>query len=294
MKFLDPTNDIAFKKIFGDENRKDILISFLNSLLGLKEGKKILEVEIQNPYQVPKIAELKNTILDVKCKDQRNISYLVEMQVAKQNGFEKRVLYYTAKTYVNQIEIGEDYPHLNQVVFLGILDFNIFDSPEYLSSHLILNKNTNEHALKDIYFNFVELSKFEKSEKELESIEDKWIYFLKNAKNLEVIPESMKNDASIQSAFESLVKFGWKKEELELYDTVSMYRQDERGRIEQAKIDAKIEGLKEGEEIGIEKGKMEGEKLGIEKGKMEGKIETAKNFHRMGLSIEEVKKYLLK
>ena len=93
MKFLDPTNDIAFKKIFGDENRKDILISFLNSLLGLKEGKKILEVEIQNPYQVPKIAELKNTILDVKCRDQRNISYLVEMQVAKQNGFEKRVLY---------------------------------------------------------------------------------------------------------------------------------------------------------------------------------------------------------
>ena len=188
---------------------------------------------------------------------------------------------------MNQIEIGEDYPHLNQVVFLGILDFNIFDSPEYLSSHLILNKNTQEHALKDMYFNFVELPKFEKSEKELESIEDKWIYFLKNAKNLEVIPESMKNDPSIQSAFESLVKFGWKKEELELYDTVSMYRQDERGRIEQAKK----EGLKEGEEIGIEKGKVE------------GKIETAKNLHRMGLaieqiaqgtglSIEEVKKYL--
>ena len=74
MKFLDPTNDIAFKKIFGDENKKEILISFLNSLLGLKEGKKILEVEILNPYQIPPLAELKNTILDVRCKDQRNVT----------------------------------------------------------------------------------------------------------------------------------------------------------------------------------------------------------------------------
>ncbi|HCL56117.1 MAG TPA: transposase, partial [Spirochaetia bacterium] len=83
MKFLDPTNDVAFKKIFGNDQKKEVLISLLNSLLGLKEGKKILEVEIQNPYLVPRIADLKNTVLDVKCKDQRNISYLVEMQVAK-------------------------------------------------------------------------------------------------------------------------------------------------------------------------------------------------------------------
>jgi len=245
MKFLDPTNDVAFKKIFGNDQKKEILMSLLNSLLGLKEGKKIVEVEIQNPYQVPKIAELKNTVLDVKCKDQRNISYLVEMQVAKANGFEKRVLYYTSKAYINQIEIGEDYPHLNLVVFLGILDFQIFDSPEYLSSHLILNQNTHEHALKDLYFNFVELPKFNKSEEELETVEDKWIYFLKNAKNLEVVPETMK-ESEIKSAFESLKKFGWNKEELEVYDTISIYRQDERGRLEQAKID----GLKEGEKKG--------------------------------------------
>ena len=88
MKFLDPANDAAFKKIFGNDQKKEILISLLNSLLSLKEGKKILEVEIQNPYLVSKTAELKNTVLDVKCKDQRNINYLVEMQVAKTNGVE--------------------------------------------------------------------------------------------------------------------------------------------------------------------------------------------------------------
>jgi len=63
MKFLDPTNDVAFKKIFGNDQKKEILISFLNSLLGLKEGKKILEVEIQNPYQVPKIARIREIFL---------------------------------------------------------------------------------------------------------------------------------------------------------------------------------------------------------------------------------------
>ncbi|OHD11046.1 MAG: hypothetical protein A2Y41_02835 [Spirochaetes bacterium GWB1_36_13] len=279
MKFLDPTNDVAFKKIFGNDQKKEILISFLNSLLGLKEGKKILEVEIQNPYQVPKIAELKNTVLDVKCKDQRNISYLVEMQVAKANGFEKRVLYYTSKAYVNQIEIGEDYPHLNQVVFLGILDFKIFDSPEYLSTHLILNQNTQEHALKDLYFNFVELPKFEKTESELETIEDKWIYFLKNAKNLEVVPESMKEE-EFKSAFETLKKYGWNKEELEVYDTISIYRQDERGRLEQAKID--------GEKIGIEKGI----EIGMEKGKMEEKKEFAMSLSKLGWSKEQISQIL--
>ena len=266
MKFLDPTNDVAFKKIFGNDQKKEVLISLLNSLLGLKEGKKILEVEIQNPYLVPRIADLKNTVLDVNCKDQRNISYLVEMQVAKANGFEKRVLYYTSKAYINQIEIGEDYPHLNQVVFLGILDFNIFESPEYLSTHLILNQNTQEHALKDIYFNFVELPKFTKSEQELQTIEDKWIYFLKNAKNLEVVPETMK-EPEIKTAFESLQKFGWNKEELEVYDNIAIYRQDERGRIEQAKIDGKFEG------------------------KIEGKIETAQNMLKDGFSASQIQKY---
>ncbi|OHD13041.1 MAG: hypothetical protein A2Y41_04495 [Spirochaetes bacterium GWB1_36_13] len=275
MKFLDPTNDVAFKKLFGNDQKKEVLISLLNSLLKLKEGKKIVEVEIQNPYQVPKIAELKNTVLDVKCKDQRNISYLVEMQVAKANGFEKRVLYYTSKAYVNQIEIGEDYPHLNQVVFLGILDFNIFESQEYLSTHLILNQNTQEHALKDLYFNFVELPKFNKNEHQLQTIEDKWIYFLKNAKNLEVVPESM-NEKELKSAFETLQKYGWNKEELEVYDNIAIYRQDERGRIEQAKMD----GLKEGEEIGIEKGKIEG--------KIEEKKEVAQNLLKLGWTNAQI------
>jgi predicted transposase/invertase (TIGR01784 family) len=242
--YLDPTNDIAFKKIFGNENKKEILISFLNNILELQGNKLITDITILNPYQVPKIAELKETILDVRCKDKRGISYIVEMQIAKPSAFDKRILYYTSKAYVSQIEIGDDYPILNQVIFLGILYFEMFEGKHYVSNHLILDEKTFENRLKDFRFCFVELPKFNKTEDELETIEDKWIFFLKNAKNLKVIPQKLQ-EKEIKEAFEVLNRFNWTKEELEIYDTIAVYRQDERGRIEQARIEGRFEEKKE-------------------------------------------------
>jgi predicted transposase/invertase (TIGR01784 family) len=92
--FLDPTNDVAFRKIFGNENKKEILISFLNNILDYKEQYKIVYVEIADTKQIPKIVPLKETILDVRCKDGRGITYIIEMQVAKPTHFEKRALYF--------------------------------------------------------------------------------------------------------------------------------------------------------------------------------------------------------
>ena len=122
MKFVDIKNDIAFRKIFGNENKKEILISFVNAVLELPKGKKIIKVEIKNPYQLPEIKDLKSSILDVRATDERNISYIVEMQVEEIEGFDKRVQYYTAKQYSSQINKGDDYPKLNQVIFIGNLD----------------------------------------------------------------------------------------------------------------------------------------------------------------------------
>ena len=80
--FVDPKNDVAFRKIFGDENRKGILISFLNNILEFAgTNKEIVDITIKNPYQVPKLKELKETILDIKAVDKRNIHYIIEMQV---------------------------------------------------------------------------------------------------------------------------------------------------------------------------------------------------------------------
>ena len=80
MQFADPKNDIAFKKIFGNEQHKNILISFLNSILDFKNEKIIIDVELANPYQVPRIPELKETILDIKATNQNKETFIVEMQ----------------------------------------------------------------------------------------------------------------------------------------------------------------------------------------------------------------------
>ena len=93
MRFADPKNDLAFKKIFGDENHKDILISFLNSILDFKDEKTIVDITLLNPYQVPKIEELKETILDIQATNKNKEKFIVEMQKKDLGDFAKRSLY---------------------------------------------------------------------------------------------------------------------------------------------------------------------------------------------------------
>jgi len=87
MKFVDVKSDIAFKKVFGNENKKEIKISFLNAVLDLKGDKEIKEIEILNPYQAPKIEILKETTLDVRAKTKEGTNFIVEMQVEKEPHF---------------------------------------------------------------------------------------------------------------------------------------------------------------------------------------------------------------
>ena len=96
MNFADPKNDIAFKKIFGDKNHKKILISFLNAVLGFKGKNKIAEVTVVNPYQVPKIEDLKETVLDIQAVTKKGERFIVEMQKKDLKDFPQRSLYYTS------------------------------------------------------------------------------------------------------------------------------------------------------------------------------------------------------
>ncbi|MGD2087064.1 MAG: Rpn family recombination-promoting nuclease/putative transposase [Candidatus Aminicenantes bacterium] len=284
--FVDPKNDVAFRKIFGDENKKEILISFLNNILEFAgTDKEIVDITIQNPYQVPKLKELKETILDIKAVDKRNIHYIIEMQVFHTTAFEKKVLYYVSKSYYQQLNKAEEYPKLNQVIFLGFLNFKLFHkNPDYATRHLIPDEKTNENHFKDFEFNFVELPKFTKTLEELKDIKDKWIYFVKNAGNMKMIPRELEEPKELREAFESAKQMKWSKEELEAYDARGIYIQDERGRIEYALE----EGMKIGEEKGIKKGKKQGMKIGEEKGIKKGKIETAKELLKMGIEIEKI------
>ncbi|TAD98905.1 MAG: Rpn family recombination-promoting nuclease/putative transposase [Bacteroidetes bacterium] len=229
MQFADIKNDIAFRKIFGNENKKEILISFLNAVLKLEGKQQITWVEILNPYQMPIVLGAKSTILDVKSKDKAGNEYIVEMQVTEKAGFAKRAVFYSAKSYSSQLNVCDDYYKLKPTIFIGILNFVFLEGSNYLSRHLILDAETHEHKLKDLDFNFIELPKFDKKEKELQNLVEKWIYFIKNAENLTVLPQNL-DDEGLKSAYTEADKHLWTKKELEAYEYAQMRETDERAR----------------------------------------------------------------
>ena len=274
MRFVDPKNVVAFKTIFGDENHKEILISFLNAVLDLKGTQEIADIEILNPYQAPRLELLKYTLLDLRAIDKRGVTFIVEMQVEEIEGYKKRFQYYAAKAYAGQIERGEEYVKLNQVIFIGILNFTAFESKHYLSRHLLLNLETKDQDLSDIEFNFIELPKFKKQEQGLTTLLDKWIYFIKHAGSLAMLPENTNNPA-LQSAYDVAERFRWSKEELEVYDYWSMKLQDERGALSVA------------ERRGLEAGR----KAGIAEGEKAARFATARALLADGVEAALVAKY---
>ena len=241
MRFVDVKNDIAFRKIFGNERKTHILISFLNAILKLTGDRVIKEVNIINPYLLPRVAGEKASIIDVRAKDLQGRQFVIEMQVADVDGFDKRVQYYTCRDYSSQIKRGEQYPLLRPTFFIGILDFDFFEGTAYLSNHIILDEETHEHALKDIKFTFIELRKFDKQVDELESLTEKWVYFIKNAENLDVIPENIDDEGLIE-AYKDAEKHTWEREELIAYDNASIAEQDERGRLTAAEKRGRVKG----------------------------------------------------
>ena len=263
MQFVDVKTDIAFKKIFGSEQHTEILIGFLNAVLELEGDRRIKTVTLKNPWQPPDIPILKETILDIRAVDNRDVSFIVEMQIKDTRFFDKRAIYYTAKAYTGQIKKGEDYPKLNQVIFIGILDFNSFEGHNYLTRHLILNRETMNQDLCDLEFNFIELKKFNKQEEELESIIEKWIYFIKNADNLSMIPQNAVEIPELNEAYKLASMNAWTEEELEIYEYWQIRDAEDRYKIHEE----------------------------FEKGKIEGKIEIALEMIREGESNDKIRKY---
>lgn len=249
MKFVDVKNDVAFRKIFGNENKKVILISFLNAVLDLEGRERIKDVTLLNPFQLPRLAGEKSSIIDVRATDENGATFIIEMQVAEPAGFDKRVLYYSSKDYAGQINTGEDYPLLRPVYFIGVLNFNYFMGSDYLSSHLIVDEATGECAFKDLKFRFIELKKFNKKAHELKNIIDKWTFFIKNADELQVMPENI-DDEGLKAAYEEAAQHNWTREAYDAYIYSGMREQDERGRLALAKEKAEKEGEKRGEKRG--------------------------------------------
>ena len=128
------------------------------------------------------------------------------------------------------------------LVISDILDFPFGTDTDYHTRHLILNKVTNEHLLKDIQFSFIELPKFTMEIRKLETPIDKWTYFIKHSEELNVIPDFANEDEGLKIAFIEADKYQWSKEELKAYDNITIKEQDERGEKELVAINAKEEG----------------------------------------------------
>ncbi|OAM01653.1 Rpn family recombination-promoting nuclease/putative transposase [Wolbachia endosymbiont of Dactylopius coccus] len=285
-KFLDPKNDFAFRRIFGSVNNKDILIHFLNDMLGLTGVDQIEDVSFLSPIQDPDIASQKQSIVDVLCTDSAGTQLIIEMQVVKTTGFEKRAQYYAAKAYSSQAHKGDQYQDLKGVIFIAIADFILFPNKlAYKSDHVTFDKITYEHDLKDFSFTFIELPKFNKTkEDQLSNIVEKWIYFFKYADETseEDLQKIIGSDVIIGRAYDVLNQYNWSKEERFAYDQTKKHIDDYLSSIQQGKIEGKIEGIK----IGEEKGRKEGR----EEGKIEGKIEVAKKMLANNIDVNTIVK----
>ncbi|KJV70489.1 Rpn family recombination-promoting nuclease/putative transposase [Orientia tsutsugamushi] len=304
-RFLDPKNDVAFKKIFGSEKNKDILIHFLNDILLFEGNRKIIEVEFLGTILDADIASKKESIVDVLCKDKNGAQYIIEMQVDPTQGFEKRAQYYAAKAYGRQPNRGKEgkYSDLKEVIFIAIADYKLFPNKEdYISRHVILDKKTYEHDLKDFSFTFIELPKFKKDRvEELNDITEKWCYFFKHAKEttLDGYNKIIGEDLIIKRAYEALDQFNWSEDELITYEQELKRIWDNKA-VEDYKLErAKAEGIKLGEAKGIKlgeaKGKAEGKAEGIKLGEAKGQAEAKKDFAikllKSELSVETIAEY---
>jgi predicted transposase/invertase (TIGR01784 family) len=289
-KYLDPKNDIAFKKIFGTEKHKDILLHFLNDILNFSEDNHIIDIEFLSPILAPKIAVKKQSMVDVLCKDKKGVKYIIEMQVTKSRGFEKRAQYYASQVYGNQVNIGDEHHELKEIIFIAIADCIIFpNKAHYKSDHIILDKATHEHDLKDFYFTFIELPKFTKSKEELSSIEDKWCYFFKHAHETseEEFQKLIGSDSIIEKAYTALNQHYWNDTELAIYEELKRIYMDNKAARAQELYEDEINAKKakeEGKAEGKAEGRIEGEAIGIEK----GKIEVAKQLLQNGIGIDVI------
>ncbi|WP_395463576.1 Rpn family recombination-promoting nuclease/putative transposase [Wolbachia endosymbiont of Cantharis cryptica] len=261
-KFLDPKNNYAFRRIFGTEQNRDILIHFLNDVLNLTGEAKIKDVKFLNPIRNPEIAAKKESIVDVLCRDSKGIQTIVEMQVARTTGFEKRAQFYAAGAYFSQAGIGDKYHELKEVIFIAITDFILFPHKSaYKSDHVTLDKITHEHDLKDFSYTFIELPKFPKTkEDQLENMVEKWCYFFKYASETSEgdLQKIIGSDVIIGKAYNELVEYNWSDDERATYKWVKKNEDDNVSCLKQSRIE----------------------------GKIEGKIEVAKNLLKAGISVD--------
>ena len=246
MRFISPKTDFAFKRIFGSNRSQKILISFLSAIV--YDNQNIIQsLEIIDPYNAGYTSTIKDTYLDVRALLDNGSTVIIEMQVLNIEGFEKRVIYNLAKTYGSQLSLRTEQPRLQPFITLIITDFLLFQESGKMINKFRFKEDTELFNYRDeLTLIFLELPKFNKELSALETLSDKWIYFLKSAPSLEIIPSSLGEVSEIEAALNIANRADLNNQELEELHKQEIFIGDRRGEV----ILAKQEGLKEGEEQG--------------------------------------------
>jgi predicted transposase/invertase (TIGR01784 family) len=251
MGFVDPRTDFGFKRIFASERSKPILRSLLNAII-YDDEPRITDLEIIDPYQNPAIYDLKQSILDVKAVLDNETIVIIEMQILPVEAFAERVIYNTAKAYVNQLQRGQGYMSLKPVISLTITDFVLFTDTEHpISRYQLLEPGTDRRCSDHLEVIFAELPKISKLPEQLAKRSDRWLYFIQQAGKLDEIPTFLL-DTDFDAAFEIANESQLSRPELELSEKQRMNLLDEQGRLSYAIKEGLKQGLEQGREEGAE------------------------------------------
>jgi predicted transposase/invertase (TIGR01784 family) len=264
-KYVNPFTDFGFKKLFGEEASKPVLLDFLRSLL---PKANIADLSFKDKEKLGDNEADRKAVYDIYCENTNGEKIIVELQKAKQNYFKDRTIYYATFPIQEQAEKGQWDYKLQFVYCIGILDFTFEDKTKKNGEVLhtvVLKDQNNKVFYEKLMFVYLEMPHFTKTEQQLVTRLDKWLYFIKNLENLEVIPDIFKDDV-FNLAFDKAEIAKYTPDERDDYEkSLKVYR-DLKNVIDTAFDEGKAEGIAEGKAEGIAEGKAEGIALGEQKG----------------------------
>ena len=270
-KFINPFTDVGFKRIFGQEINKDLLIDFLNALL---EGERqVKDIRFLDKELLPMYENDRRLIYDVYCTDENGEQFIVEMQNKEHVNFRERTIFYLSQAIARQGEKGVDWRfYLKAVYGVFFLNFMLTDLPRKLRTDIVLaDRDTHEQFSDKMRYIFLQLPLFTKEESECDTDFERWIYVLKNMETLQRLPFKARN-----AVFQKLE---------EIVDIAAMSKEDRMKYDESIKVYRDRLAIIEYER---RKGLAEGEAKGIAKGERNKQIEIACNLKRMGLATEAI------
>ena len=286
MSTISPRVDIAFKKIFGVHENKDLLISLINSIVS--EEDQVVDITLLNPYNEKSFREDKLSILDIKAMGSEGKRFNIEIQITDEADYDKRALYYWAKLYTDQLKNSDDYSNLNKVIGIHILNFiSIPEAQKYHNVFQITEKEGELNYFKDLELHTIELKKFTDGlGKEFEEIAshihnalDLWSAFLTRHDLLN--PEHLSQNlskAELEKALGVLKVMNFSEEEREAYDSHLKWLRVEANTLKKAEEKGLAKGMKKGIEQGIEQGIVQGIEQGIEQGIVQGRDARSKEI----------------